>query len=621
MKATSAIRILLLLALLLGAGYAGWQLLPSGVALADAQASITISQPDGVDDVLAEGDDFATTVLGDPWDMNEHTDVMAYHGLDNPSFSGGQLTFTLRDRVTLLRILFPGLKNRVDVGKIGMNYPIDTSRYRWLSFRMYQSQGGTSRIKWFYDRYAQPDREYVRTDVFTTEGGWHTYIIDLKNVGIDQWNGSRSDWSGWVRELDIQFSPSDGTQVTVDWVRLTDDNPAGNSLNIAWSNFSSPGESVSFYLDTNTSGCDGPLIHVEENASSSGSFVWQQAVWQMGSPQDSSFSPANVAPGSYYVCARDSTGIIGWSPGQLTVNQAPVVHLTQPGFASGPDYASDGGNAWDMSDAADVDHVVGGSASFSGGNLRVRVPAGESDMQVHLALPGGAIDSSRYHYLTYRLLFDCNYTLSDPSGQETRVFWGRAPNTEATSDLIYDYPGWHTYSVDLRSLPLDSGPTWLTDDWSIFRIDPIGINGCGNTNVYIDDVKLAGDEEADHALDVRWELSDPDTTATTMTLYYDSDQSGYDGTPIATLTLDNGEQIGGTALADRSEPALRATDGLTHTVFLPHVTRAWSAPCSGACYTWYTSETTEGVYYIYACVDDGYNEQCRYSETPVYIQH
>ena len=55
--------------------------------MAEPQATITITQPDGVDDVVGNGDDFATTVLGDPWDMSEYTDIPALHGVP-----GGTIT-------------------------------------------------------------------------------------------------------------------------------------------------------------------------------------------------------------------------------------------------------------------------------------------------------------------------------------------------------------------------------------------------------------------------------------------------------------------------------------------------------------------------------------------------
>ena len=610
MRGTRIIRFLALSALTVSVCWAGWRIDRSTLVLAEPQATITITQPDGVDDVVGNGDDFATTVLGDPWDMSEHTDIMALHGLPDSTISGGVLHFTMDSSSENVRLLFPGLEGREDVGKIGMNYPIDASHYHWLAFRMYHP-GGLFRIKWFYDRYAQPDREYVTSSAISVVPGWHTYIIDLDTIGIAITNGGATEWNGLVREFQIIPIASAGTEITIDWVRLTADNPITNSLDISWTGLSSPGSDVEFYLDSDDSGCDGALIHTESGASESGSFTWQQAGYGIA-------SPANVAPGNYYVCAKVGGTEAGYSSGQLTVDHAPIIHFTQPSFTSGDDYATDAGNPWDMSDTGDVDHVVDGSYAVNSGILGVTVPASKVGVQVHLNLPT-SIDSDSYHYLTYRLWFDYDYGFSDV-GQQTRVFWGRAPDTETTSGLIYVYPGWQTYSVDLRSLSLHSGPTWTTADWTIFRIDPIANHTGETVTFYIDDVKLTGDEEADAVTDIEWELTDPDTSVTTMTLYYDGDQSGLNGTHIATLTLTDGERTGLAMFASGST-ALGATSALTETVYLPLVARNYVVPCEGACYTWYTGDVPAGAYYLYACMDDGRNELCRYSETPIHISH
>jgi hypothetical protein len=63
---------------------------------------------------------------------------------------------------------------------------------------------------------------------------------------------------------------------------------------------------------------------------------------------------------------------------------------------------------------------------------------------------------------------------------------------------------------------------------------------------------------------------------------------------------------------------LAATDSLTYTVFLPTVLANY---CQGSCYAWDTRAIPAGTYYVYACVNDGYNQPCRYSETPLIISH
>jgi hypothetical protein len=397
-------------------------------------------------------------------------------------------------------------------------------------------------------------------------------------------------------------------------VRLTADNPVDNSLDIFWAGLSPIPATLEFYLDTDTAGCDGPLIHSQDSPPASGSFSWQR-------PGDGVASPANVAPGDYYVCARADGSIAGYSAGQLTVSHSPIIHFTHPSFTSGDDYATDAGNSWDMNDRTDVDHVVQGSYSVSEGVLAVTVPASASDTQVYLNVPT-SIDSARYYYLSYRVWFDYPYRTSDV-GQNNRIFWGRLPDTEATSELLYVYPGWMTYTLDLRSFPPLSGPTWETADWTLFRIDPIGQNKTGETvTVYVDGVKLTGDKEADGYAHITWRMTDPDTAVTTMTLHYDTDQTGLDGMQIATLSLKNGEQTGSAMpVSAHVQPPLSAATTLSETVYLPMVVRDYVPPCTGACYTWYTNSIAPGTYYLYACVDDGFNLFCRYSEAPLYISH
>jgi len=296
-------------------------------------------------------------------------------------------------------------------------------------------------------------------------------------------------------------------------------------------------------------------------------------------------------------------------------------NFIQPGFASGDDYATDAGNPWDMSDTADVDHIKNCTGyTTQDGVMAVNVGASQSDVQVYLNVPT-AIDHDHYFYLTYRLWFDYPYTWADV-GQATRVFWGRAENIEAVSSLIYVYPGWQTYSVDLRSLELVSGSPWNTADWATFRIDPIA-NGTGqDVTFYIDDINLTGDERADLFADIRWELTDPDSSATTMNLYYDTDSGGLDGTFITTLSLTDGQHSVLTVSPSVEDgSSLTRTLSLTQTVFLPLAASNWYPLCTGACYTWDTHAIAPGTYYLYACMNDGYNELCRYSERPLLVDH
>ncbi len=586
--------------------WAGWQLNRDDSVLAEHQATIIITQPDGVDDVVGEGDDFATTVFGDPWDMSEYTDIPALHGIPGGTISNGMLNYTIPSNpYTHIPLLHPGAEGAIDAGiKVGSNYPINTDHYHWLSFRMNQP-GGFFTVRWFYGKDISACSNST-TDI-PISPGWHTYVIDLETAPK-----SMGSWHGQIMGLFVMISGAVGDTGSIDWARLTTDNPAGNSLDISWFGLSPADSTIEFYLDSDDTSCNGTLIYAESNAPENGSFIWQRANQGIA-------SPTNVAPGDYYVCARVNGSEAGYSLGQLTVNHAPIVHFTQPSFTSGEDYATAAGNPWDMDDMGDVDHVVNGSYTIDNGVLAVTASARQSDVQVYLNLPT-AIDRYSYYYLTYRLWFDYPYTWSDV-GQGTRVFWGRAPQTETQSGWIYDYPGWQTCKMDLRSLSLSFGPGWDTADWTIFRIDPIANNTGQQVTVYLDDIKLTGDEKADTFTNVKWQLTDPDSPVTTMTLYYDDDQSGLDGLYVTTLTLTDGEQSNVPTTAVDSSPSLYMTTTLTETIYLPLVAYNYVVPCTGACYTWQTDNIPVGVYYLYACVDDDYNELCRYSETPLRISH
>ena len=233
MRAERIIQILTLSVLVVSICWAGWQLDQNASVLAESQATITITQPDGVDDVVGNGDDFATTVLGDPWNMSEPTDIPALHGVQGGMISNGVLTYTVLDSsdpYVHIPLLHAGAGGAIDAGiKVGSNYPIDTDHYRWLSFRMNQSEGYFT-VRWFYDKDRSASKANSTTNI-PISLGWHTYVIDLETVPK-----SKGDWQGQVRGLFVMIGgASVGTTGTIDWARLTANNPDGNSLDISWS--------------------------------------------------------------------------------------------------------------------------------------------------------------------------------------------------------------------------------------------------------------------------------------------------------------------------------------------------------------------------------------------------
>lgn len=608
MRRSFVVRLLLVCVLSSVAGPSGGRTVPEAVqAMPDAPA-LTISGGG----VVGEGDDFAATVLGDPWDMNEQSDVLPWYDFPNASISSGVFSYNLAPTfwagIPLLlsagTINNPDGSSNINVGKLGVNYPIDTSRYHWLSFRIKQSGGGSVSVLW---NYGKPVNYEASTNPINVTSEWQTYVIDLRTYP----KGAGSSWTGQPWGLYLLSNAASGSLVSLDWARLTADNPAGNTVSLSWSGLAASSR-LDFYLDTDNTGCDGVLIHTESSAATSGSFPWGSSAIDMA-------YPSNFAPGTYYVCAK-SGSTTTYSSGTIQINQAPLFRFTSPSYTSGPDYATDAGNPWDMSDASDVYRIVNGTSSFQNGMLAVSAQPSQSDQQVYMQLPNGTpIDPSRYYYLTYKVLYDYAILFYTDAGQFSRIYWGD-PTQE--SRLIYLFPGWQTQSFDLRTLSANKGPAWSSNDWNWFRLDPIANKGHSVT-FYIDDVKLTGDTKADKYADLAWQMTDPDTSVTTATLYHDNDRSGWNGTLFATLVLTDGQRMAAaSSFIVQPDISIRAAGDLTHTVFVPFVASNYHPPCTGACYSWNTSALPAGVYYLYACLDDGYNHQvCRYSETPLVVNH
>jgi hypothetical protein len=97
------------------------------------------------------GNDFATTILGDPWDFNETTDwVRMYSDSETgasawsgtPTQTGGIFHGVSSGAAASLQLLYQGIDGAMNtVGRSGVTTPIDAARYKRLSFRARRSVG------------------------------------------------------------------------------------------------------------------------------------------------------------------------------------------------------------------------------------------------------------------------------------------------------------------------------------------------------------------------------------------------------------------------------------------------------------------------------------------------
>ena len=88
--------------------------------------------------VIGEGDDFATRVLGLPWDMSAqpYPDfITTLKNIQRSTFTtdGDQWNLSATSNDPVIWLLWPGINNTQKVLKLGDRYPINAGNYKLLS--------------------------------------------------------------------------------------------------------------------------------------------------------------------------------------------------------------------------------------------------------------------------------------------------------------------------------------------------------------------------------------------------------------------------------------------------------------------------------------------------------
>jgi hypothetical protein len=542
---------------------------------------------------LASGPDYATEVLGDPWDMDNREDYSLLEPGDNSGFSTlglngmGQLVGTLSFNDAGVTFLYRGVSGAVNPGRSGRRFPIDPHAFSKLAFKLTSTiDDEETQAYWHHYPHGHPtgwDRYGVRIVPGMTVVGSKVFVVDLAqlNDGIpgEEWTvapvvGLRIDPNSSAASI--------GHQMSFDWVRLVpgDSTPTSPFHTVQWS-----GPAGTYTLAVTELGAPSPATLQIASGVPGPSYAWRYGL---------------LPPGRYRLTiTRDSTGAS--ASVDFEINAPPLLHVVDPDEAGGEDFATTVlGNPWDMSDPADVVELNAvASHDFSGGQLHGTSPAGAAGGDSALLLfrnhleASPLIDPAVYHRLTYRMTLD-GVLDAGPGGSVARVFWGSTANRQdllsGTEDLLV-WTGPNTYTVDLSTLELGidvgieppppqwnwPGERWTDSRKRYFRLDPH--EGTAGRSFHIDDVRLAADDRAgaDGIFTIRWTWSDPDAgDAPRVRLYADGD-------------LDAGN--GHTFLAD--------------------------VPAAAGEYAWDTSTLPPGLYHVYAEVSDGRNATARYSTGPV----
>jgi hypothetical protein len=456
------------------------------------------------------GPDFATDVLGDPWDFSNAEDISP-----NPEELGGWVqSEAARTTGTAAAFLqggvFRGLANATalaaaelslfdrgtygavnPIDRGGVRFPIPTARYKKLAVRVTYGSGAVgqpaSAVWFFYPKGHPSETGGVGTKIIgASELGTRTHVLDLTSEGP----GEGPAWGSQPFVRGLRVRPLNGgnvVDISIDWVRLTAGDADAHAAKM-FVNVSCAGDWTVVALDS-----ANPIFETPLHTGTS--------------------SAANVAvnygvlpPGAYQLALRCNGNLLpGLTP--FTVNAPGLVKVTSPGLATSEDFAEThlANGAWDMAQAGDIAGAANvEDASFvpspSGQDYRARnigVPGHPftHDPQVYLLGDSNnriPVATNRYRYLTYTLTVEGEF--DRVLGSRARVVWSPASSasnrTSTFSEAILAWPGRQTYTIDLarlsatvhpiegRTISADCLPecpvvrTWAERSARFIRIDP-----------------------------------------------------------------------------------------------------------------------------------------------------
>jgi len=579
--------------------------------------TIEVVKPDSAgNETIPASRDFATEVIGDPWDMNERTDIFFEMtrdkgGFPNLSLSNGVLSGTNNKTDANIWIMFPGHVSSQMLGHTGVQYPIDATRYRRLVFRMYLSeniqQTDFLQIFWYtHGNFGQnPLTGWGATKFLTTHKGWHTYDIDLPS----DFKYGDTNWSGYGVIKGFRIDPvncTTGVTVKLDWVQLIDPSTA-STYDIRWSAVGTESETASLYHDTDPNGSHKQLI-VADIPANQCSYTWTPY----------------LAPNGYYIFAELSGGDRAASTGPVVINRPPIVDITAPSMTSGPDYATVvAGNPWDMNGPTDITwtyHVK--DLKYENGILNATTTGNDPQLRLNTPVP---IDTSKYRYLSFRMWIEGTQDIG--TGWVQRIYFYNSSSDPGLIDDIVLYEQWRTYTLDLQNAIIDptSRHKWTDGQWTWFRFDVDEMPT--SMKFHLDYVTLTANDRADSYFNIRWNLDDPDSDDVDLNIYYcaETQDAAMSASPSGNRVLIATVKPDGRVVSPHlSAPAADQPQQTgTYKVYLPLVLNTYIPPCDGEgnCHTWYTSWVSPGDYYIEIEANDGYNTTTWRSETPVEIRH
>ena len=315
------------------------------VATPAISASLTVTQPTAAT-VAAAGDDYATQVLGNPWDMKDTVDINTEESrnVTNQSFGGGVFSGLTTAADANIYPLFEGQLNSINLSR-GANFPVDTSHYRYFTVKLKATQPGApvefSRLVFFQINgtsglgvyHALPNNAYT---IFTND--MYTQIDGT----------SPHTWTQFPQVTGLRIDPASpggafttGSQFSIAWIRLTAPATNAQKTSVVWT-------------DTGYGG----TYNISANDSGGTSFVLGTNVSGTSYAADLTSLP----PGTYTITVARSDSTATANSAIFHINSPPQIAITAPNVRGDQslDFATTVvGNAWGPITSTDFVPAIG----------------------------------------------------------------------------------------------------------------------------------------------------------------------------------------------------------------------------------------------------------------------
>jgi hypothetical protein len=266
---------------------------------------LKILQPDNLG-----GIDFATAVLGNPWNMDNAADIERTTNVENASILPGSTIGGVFGNFFQATNTLAGDRDPVQESLRAISQPnrqIDASRYRNLSYRLRIdrtqdiNEGSVVRVIW----HRAPDNilSAFNSEDIIAQDGWNTYVQDMTTLHLEAENhpdGSftGTPWSGLVDLLRVDAHEFlQPTTFAFDYIRLTADDEANTKFAITFTVEDEDTDlediQVNFYHSPTASTSGGTLIG-SVNPATSNILAWDTAA---------------LPAGTYYVIGEVNDGL------------------------------------------------------------------------------------------------------------------------------------------------------------------------------------------------------------------------------------------------------------------------------------------------------------------------